>query len=60
MSKNRCNNYGDLGQFARDFPRLDENTNIAQENEQNRKLVELMDLGNNSVCKECAMICTDV
>ena len=25
----------------------------------NRKIAELMDLGNNSVCEECAMICTD-
>ena len=32
---------------------------IAQENEQNMKLTEMMDLGNNSVCKECAMISTD-
>ena len=35
------------------------NANIAQENEQNRKLAKLMDLGDNSVCEECAMICTD-
>ena len=35
------------------------NANIARENEQNRKLAELMDLGNSSICKECAMICTD-
>ena len=33
--------------------------NIARENEQNRKLAKLMDLGDNNVCKECAMICTD-
>ena len=25
----------------------------------NGKLAELIGLGNNSVCKECAMICTD-
>ena len=24
-----------------------------------RKLAELMDLGDNSVCEECTMICTD-
>ena len=36
------------------------NTNIAQESEQNRKLTEMMDLGDSSVCKECAMICTDI
>ena len=36
------------------------NTNIARENDQNRKLTEMMDLGDRSVCKECAMICTDI
>ena len=28
--------------------------------EQNRKLAEMMDLGDNSVCEECSMICTDI
>ena len=49
-----------MGHFAWDCPKPRENTNIARENEQNRKLAELMDLGNSSVCEECAMICTDV
>ena len=59
MSKIKCYNCGEMGHFAWDCPKPRENTTIAQENEQNRKLAELMDLGNNSVCKECAMIRTD-
>ena len=46
-------------QFPRDYPKPRKNANLAQENEKNRKFTELMDLGDNSVCKECAMICTD-
>ena len=49
-----------MGHFAWDCPKPHENANIARENEENRKLDELMDLGNSSVCEECAMICTDV
>ena len=60
MSKLRCYNCGELGHFAWDCPKPRKNTNIAQENEQNRKLAEVMDLGYNSVCEECAMICMDV
>ena len=60
MSKIRCNNCGELGHFARDCLKPCENTNIAQENEQKRKLAEIMDLGDSSVCEECAMICTDI
>ena len=59
MSKIRCYNCGELGHFAWDCLKPRENANVARENEQNRKLTELMDLG-DSVCEECAMICTDI
>ena len=60
MSKFKCYNCGEMGHFAWDCPKPCENANIAQENEQNRKLAEMMDLGDDSVCKECAMVCTDI
>ena len=52
MSKLRCYNCGDLGHFAWDCLKPHENANVARENEQNRKLAKMMDLGNNSVCEE--------
>ena len=60
MSRIKCYNCGEFGHFAQDCPKPHENDNIAQENEQNKKLTEMMDLGNSSVCEECAMICTDI
>ena len=60
MSKIRCYHCGEFGHFAWDCPKSRENANIARENEQNRKLAEMMDLGDNSVCEECAMICMDI
>ena len=49
-----------MGHFAQDCQKPRKNANIARESEQNRKFGELMDFGNNSVCEECARICTDV
>ena len=48
-----------MGHFAWNCQKPRESTNIARENEQNRKLAEMLDLGNSSVCEECAMICKD-
>ena len=59
MSEIKCYNCREMGQFAWDCPKPRKNANIARENEQNRKLAESMDLGDNSVCGECAIICTD-
>ena len=49
-----------MGHFAQNCPKPRENANLARENERNSNFANLMDLGNNSVCEECAMICTDV
>ena len=59
MSKIKCYNCGEMGHFARNFPKPRENANIARESEQNRNFGKLMDFGDSSVCEECAMICTD-
>ena len=37
-----------------------ENANSAREIEQSCKFAKLMDFGDNSVCEECAIICTDI
>ena len=49
-----------MGHFARNCPKPRENANLARENEQNNNFGNWMDLGDSSVCEECAMICTDV
>ena len=60
MSKIKCFNCGEMGHFARNCPKPRENANLARENERNNNFGNWMDLGDNSVCEECAMICTDV
>ena len=60
MSKMKCYNCGEMGHFAQNCLKPCENATIARENEQNKKLAKSMDLGDSSVCEECAMICTDV
>ena len=49
-----------MGHFAQNCPKPRQNANLARENERNSNFGKLMDLGDNSVCEECAMICTDV
>ena len=60
MTKIKCFNCGEMGHFAWNCPKPRENANLAQENEQSRKFAKMMDFGDNSVCEECAMICTDI
>ena len=60
MSKMKCFNCGEYGHFAQDFPKACDNAKIAQESQQNNKVENMPDLDNTSVCKECAMMCTDL
>ena len=60
MSKIKCFNCGEMGHFARNCLKPRENANLARENERNSNFGNWLDLGDNSVCEECAMICTDV
>ena len=60
MSKNRCFNFGEYGHYSRDCPKACNNTNIAQERQQNKKVKNILDLDNSSVSEECAMICMEV
>ena len=60
MTKIKCVNCGEMGPFARNCPKPREKANLDRENEQSCKFAKLMDFCDNSVCEECAMICTDV
>ena len=60
MTKIKFYNCGEMVHFARNCLKPHKNANFARESEQNQKFGELMDFGNNSVCEECPMICTDV
>ena len=60
MSKLKCFNCGEYGYFACDCLKACDNTNIAQESEQNDKMENMLDLDSTSVCKECAMMCTEL
>ena len=60
MSKIKCFNCGEYGHFAQDCLKARDNANIAQESEQDKKVKNMLDLDNISVCKECVMMCTEV
>ena len=60
MSKIKCFNSREYGHFAHDCPKAHDNANIAQESEQNNKVENMLDWDSASVCKECAMMCTEL
>ena len=60
MSKIKSFNCGEYGHFACDCPKAHDNANIAQESEQKGKLETMLDLDSTSICKECAMVCTEL
>ena len=60
MSKIKIFNCGEYGHFAHDCPNACDNANIAQESEQKGKSESMLDLDNNSVSEECAMVCMEL
>ena len=60
MTKIKCSNCGEYGNFARDCPKACDNANIAQESEQKGKSESMLDLDSTSVSEECAMVCTEL
>ena len=60
MSKIKCFNCGEYGHFPQDCLKAHDNANIAQESEQNNKVENMLDLDSTSICKECAMMCTEL
>ena len=56
----KCFNCGEYGHFAHDCPKPCDNANIAQESEQGGKMETMLDLDSTSVCKECAMMGTEL
>ena len=59
-SKIKCFNCGKYGNYARDCLKACDHSDSAQESEQNKKVANMLDMGNSSVSKECAMMCMEV
>ena len=60
MSKIKCVNCEEYGQFACDCLKARDNANIAQETEQHDKGENTLDLDSTSVSEECVMMCTEL